>query len=203
MFVADCTTVFAAAETKLAKALSSVPDHARGHMYLGYVHILTRRATEGIAESEHALELDRNLASAHHFIGVGKICIGHAEETEFHFIEALRLSPRDTMAYTWMNNAGAAKLPISAIGSKAAAWFRRAVEANRNYAIAYFNLAAALAPRPMVEAHSAVMAGLALNRPFAISRARIAWMARSDDPTYLANLEPIFDGLRKAGVPEH
>jgi len=24
----------------------------------------------------------------------------------------------------------------------------------------------------------------------------------SEDPTYLAQLEPIFDGLRKAGLPE-
>jgi len=33
-------------------------------------------------------------------------------------------------------------------------------------------------------------------------RRAIAWTAQSDDPTYLAQLEPIFDGLRKAGVPE-
>jgi hypothetical protein len=29
-----------------------------------------------------------------------------------------------------------------------------------------------------------------------------SWTAQSDDPTYLAQLEPILDGLRKAGVPE-
>jgi TolB-like protein len=73
LFVADCMTVFAAAEAKLTKALSSVPDHARGHMYLGLVDIFTRRAEQGIAECEHALALDRNLASAHHFIGVGRL----------------------------------------------------------------------------------------------------------------------------------
>jgi hypothetical protein len=52
------------------------------------------------------------------------------------------------------------------------------------------------------EARSAVKAGLALDPTFAISRARAAWTAMSDDPTYLTQLEPIFDGLRKAGVPE-
>ena len=31
-FVADPMAAFAAAEAKLTKALSSVPDHARGHM---------------------------------------------------------------------------------------------------------------------------------------------------------------------------
>jgi TolB-like protein len=46
-FLADPTAAFAAAETKLTKALSSVPDHARGHMALGYVEILTRRASGG------------------------------------------------------------------------------------------------------------------------------------------------------------
>jgi hypothetical protein len=52
------------------------------------------------------------------------------------------------------------------------------------------------------EARSAVKAGLALNPAFAVSRARALWAAMSDDPTYLAQLEPIFEGLRKAGAPE-
>ena len=50
----DPVAAFAAAEAKLTKALSSVPDHARGHLLLGVVEILTRRAAEGIAECEHA-----------------------------------------------------------------------------------------------------------------------------------------------------
>ena len=61
-FAANPSAVFAAAEAKLAKALSLVPDHARGHMWLGLVDIWTRRAAQGIAECEHALALDRNLA---------------------------------------------------------------------------------------------------------------------------------------------
>jgi hypothetical protein len=34
-FVTDPVTAFAAAEARLTKALSSVPDHARGHIWLG------------------------------------------------------------------------------------------------------------------------------------------------------------------------
>jgi TolB-like protein len=203
LLVGDPMTALAAAETKLTKALSSVPDHARAHLYLGYVNILTKRAAEGIAECEHALALDRNLAEAHSFIGLGKFFVGRAEETEAHIDEALRLSPRDTLAYRWMAIAGIAK---NLLGSweQAIAWFRRSIEANRNiYAVAYFHLAAALANTGrLVEAHSAVKAGLALNPIFAISRARAAWTAWSDDPTYLAQLEPILEGMRKAGVPE-
>ena len=201
-FVADPSAAFAAAEAKLTEALSSVPDHARGHMWLGLVDIWTKRAAQGIAECEHALALDRNLAHAHSIIGRGKVFVGCAEETEAHVAEALRLSPRDTMAYIWMYFAGLAKLHLGRY-EQAVAWFRRAIEANRNYPAANFNLAAALAQLGRLDdAHSAVKAGLALNPAFAISRARAALTARSDDPTYLAQLEPVLEGLRKAGVAE-
>ena len=200
--VTDPTAAFAAAESKLTKALSSVPDHARAHMSLGLVYMLTRRAADGIAECEHALELDRNLADAHSDIGLGKYFIGRAEETEAHITEALRLSPRDTWAYTWMNVAGIAKNHLGS-WEQAVAWFRRAIEANRNYPHPYFQMAAALAQLGRLdEAHSAVKAGLALNPTFTISRARADWTAMSDDLTFLSVVERMLDGLRKAGVPK-
>ena len=77
------------------------------------------------------------------------------------------------------------------------------IEANRNLPLTYFQLAAALAQLGRLdEAHSAVKAGLALNPAFTISRARAAWTAVSDDPTHVAQFEPILEGLRKAGLPE-
>ena len=83
------------------------------------------------------------------------------------------------------------------------AWCRRAIEANPNYPRAYFQLALALAQLGRLEeAHSSVKSGIALNPSFTIARARVDWTALSDDPTYLAGLENIFAGMRKAGVPE-
>jgi TolB-like protein/class 3 adenylate cyclase len=202
LLVSDPLTAFAAAEAKLTQALSSVPDHARAHLYLGIVYIFTKRAAEGIAECQHALALDRNLAYAYSIIGRGKIFVGCAEETEGHVAEALRLSPRDTTAYIGTTSAGIAKLHLGS-WEQAAAWFRRAIEGTRNSPHPYFLLGAALAQLGRLdEAHSAVKAGLALNPNFTIFRARAAWTAMSDDPTYLAQLEVVFDGLGKAGVPE-
>ena len=166
------------------------------------VDIYTKRAAEGIAECEYALALDRNLAHAHSIIGRGKIFVGRAEETEAHVGEALRLSPRDTMAYIWMLHTGLAKLHLGS-WEQAAAWLRRAIEVNRNNPHPHFVLAAALAQLDRLgEAYSAAKVGLALNPAFAVSRACAAWTAMSDDPTYLAQLEPLLEGLRKAGVPE-
>ena len=200
--VTDPMAAFAAAEAKLTKALSSVPDHARGHMYLGVVYILTKRAAEGIAECEHALELDRNLASAHAHIAYGKISIGHAEEMEAHIAEALRLSPRDTLAHMWMGGAGTAKLHLGSY-EQAVAWFRRAVEANRNYPHAHFMSAAALAQLGRTRRSAFRRQG----RPRAQSR-----LHRLPPPSLVDGAERrpdvsgparvYFEGLRKAGVPE-
>jgi TolB-like protein len=201
-FVADPIAAFATAEAKVTKALSSVPDHALGHMVLGFVDIMTKRGARGIAECEHALALDRNLATAHAFIGLGKAFTGRADETEAHISEALRLSPRDTMAYNWMNIAGLANNNLGSY-EQAVAWFRRAIEANRNFPHPHFVLGAALAQLGRLdEARSAVEAGLALNPAFAISRIRANWTAMSDDPTYLASIDPVLEGMRKAGVPD-
>ncbi len=92
LFAADHKAAFASAEAKAANALSLVPDHARGHLTLGMVYLQTQRAALGIAEMEHALRLDRNLAQAHASIGLGKSFTGRAEEMENHVREALRLS---------------------------------------------------------------------------------------------------------------
>jgi TolB-like protein/class 3 adenylate cyclase len=201
-FVADPSAAFARAEVKLTRALSSSPDHARGHAFFGYVKILTKRAVEGIAECEHALALDRNLADAHAYIGLGKIFTGRAEEAEAHINDALRLSPRDMSAYAWLTEAAIAKNHLGDC-EQAVLWCRRAIEANRNYPEAHFHLAAALARLGRLdEARSAVNAGLALNPSFTVSRARVNWTAMSDDPIHPLQLAPIFEGLRMSGLPE-
>jgi TolB-like protein/class 3 adenylate cyclase/Tfp pilus assembly protein PilF len=201
-FVTDPAAAFAAAEAKLSKALSSVPDHARGHAMLGSVYIWTKRAEEGIAECEHALALDRNLAPAHTVIGLGKMFVGCAEETEAHVAEALRLSPRDPLAHNSMMIAGIAKVRLGS-WEQAVAWCRRAIEANRNNPLIYFTLAVALAQLGRLdEAHSAVKVGLVLNPTFTVSRARTTYVPVSDDPTYLAQTEAVLEGMRKAGIPE-
>jgi tetratricopeptide (TPR) repeat protein len=170
------------------------------HVALGVVQTLTNRAAQGIAECERALALDRNLAPAHSFIGLAKYALGRAEETEAHILEALCISPRDTLAYQWMMIAGNAKLLLNS-NAEAVAWLRRCLEANRNIPLAHFLLAAALALLgELDQARAAAQAGSALNPGFTIHTYRTN--AVSDNPIYLAGRVRIFEGLRMAGVPE-
>jgi len=191
---------FEIAETALNKVLSQAPNHPRAHMLLGAIQLQTDRASIGIAECRRALLLDRNLADAHGFIGVGKYGIGRGEEVEGHVQEALRLSPRDTRAFLWYMFVGMGKLTTNA-EREAIDWFRRSLEANRNHALSYFHFAAALAlVGDLKEARSIAEAGLALDLGFTIRRYRIN--AKGNNPTYLAKRELFYKGMRLAGVPE-
>jgi TolB-like protein len=190
----------AAAEALSDRALSLAPNHALAHLTLGGVYLLTNRAARGISECEQALAIDRNLAYAHGGIGLGKLYLGHAAETEGHVLRALRLSPRDLDAYQWMLFVGVAKVHLGS-DAEAVGWLRRSVEANRGFPPGHFNLAAVLALLGALdEARTAVKAGLALNPSFTLRRFRLK--APSDNPTFLAARERIHDGLRLAGVPE-
>jgi TolB-like protein len=190
----------AAAETVLTKALSLAPENAFAHLCLGVVQTWTNRASQGIRECERALELDRNLANAHGQIGMAKVQLGQAKDTETHIQAALRLSPRDAFAYQWCSIAGRAKLYLGE-EEAAIAWLRRSIETNRNYPMSHFFLAAALARLGLLpEACSEARTGLAINPTFSIPRFRAS--TPSDNPIAIAGRERIIDGLRKAGVSE-
>ena len=85
--------------------------------------------------------------------------------------------------------------------AKAVAWLRRSIEGNRNFPLAHFHLAAALALLgSRDEARAAANAGLALDPGFTIRHYRAN--ALSDNPNYLAGRERSYKGMRMAGVPE-
>jgi TolB-like protein/tetratricopeptide (TPR) repeat protein len=188
-------------EASLARILAHTPNHARAHCLMGVVQIFTKRAAQGIAECERALALDRNLATAHAWIGLGKCNLGRAEESEAHIMEAFRLSPRDNKASSWMNTAGVAQ---SYLGADEAAvhWFKRSIETNRNIApFVHFYLAAALAHLGRIEdARTSVLAGLALDPNFSLVQYHAS--SPTDHPTCLMQRARVADGLRKAGLPQ-
>jgi TolB-like protein/class 3 adenylate cyclase len=196
----DGAARLAVAEIALTRALSLAPQHARAHMFMGVVRIYTNRAAQGIAQCEQALMLDRNLASAHGFIGLGKTFLGRGEETEAHVQEAFRLSPRDITAYWWMMFVASAKLQLNA-DAEAVTWLRRSIEANRNWPLSHFFLAAALTLLGSLdEARAAAQAGLALDPGFTLRRLRS--LGASNNPTFLASGMRLAGGMRMAGVPE-
>jgi TolB-like protein/class 3 adenylate cyclase len=197
---ADRVKRIAAAEKLVIRALSRAPRNPMAHYCLGVILILTRRAEQGIDELKLTLSLDANFAFAHAHIGFAEILLGRAEEAEAHIMEALRLSPRDISAYVWYAFLGIAKLLLGQ-DQEAIDWLRKSVEANRNYPIAQFHCAAALALAGRIdEARLEMQAGLAGAPDFTVQRYEDGLI--SDDPRYVTQRERILRGLRLAGMPE-
>ena len=191
-----------AAEATLTKALALAPEHAFAHLCLGSIFGCTKRVEQGIAEYERALAIDRNSAVAHALIGVHKVYVGRAEETEAHVREALRLSPRDTLAFTWLMFVGMANTFLGR-HEEAVNWLRRSIEANPNNPLSHVFLTAALALfGRLEEARAAARTALTVNPQATVARFRATFASFSDNPVFLAGCERISVGLRIAGMPE-
>ena len=182
------------------RALALAPRGSMAHYCFGLVLLRTGRAERAIDELKEALSLDPNLAFAHAHIGFAKIALGHAEEAEAHIVEAMRLSPRDPGACVWCEFLGVACLMLGRV-QEALRWLRKSVDLNRSYPVVQFHYAAALALLGRIEeARVETRTGLASASEFTIRRCRQGVF--SDNTTYLAQHERIFQGMRLAGVPE-
>jgi tetratricopeptide (TPR) repeat protein len=188
------------AEADFVKALRLRADDASVHTHFGWVCVVSKRVDRGVSECERALVINRNCVWAHVHIGGAKYVLGRNDETEAHIREALRLSPRDRNVGIWFQVVGFAKLGAGR-DEDAIRWLSQSIEANPNLPMSHFLFAAASARLGRIEeAHDALRSGLELNPSFTIARFRS--QTSSDNPVYLAGRERMYDGLRKAGVPE-
>jgi TolB-like protein/class 3 adenylate cyclase len=188
------------AEAALSKALSLAPDNAQAHLQRATALQASKAPERALSECELAISLDGNLAGAHGRAGLLKIFIGRAEETEQHVSEAMRLSPRDPDLHAWYFHLGVAALFLGRLDA-AIRYLRKSVEISSEFGLGYFYLAAALAlAGRQEEAAHARGTGERLTPTFTIRRVRAR--AFGDNPRYLEQRERLYEGLRRAGVPE-
>jgi TolB-like protein/class 3 adenylate cyclase len=196
----DRDGVLAAAEAAIMNALAISPDHARAHYVRARLFQVQRKPVEQLREHELVIQFDRNFALAHVGMGFAKVFLGRSQEAEAHIAEAIRLSPRDPNRSVFFFAVGAADLYLGRC-ERAADWCRKAIEANPIYELPYFYLAAALAlAGRQDEAEAAASAAMRLHPHFRIAKFRAE--AFGDSPIYLAQRERLYEGMRKAGVPE-
>jgi tetratricopeptide (TPR) repeat protein len=188
------------AEVAISKALELTPNSARTHFCRASVLIALRAPERALREIELAFSLDRDLSYLHVSCGRIKILLGRADEAEGHVTDAIRLSPRDPMLGVWYGILGSADLHLGRL-DKAVDRLRRAVEIAPSNEIPYFYLAAALALEGRgTEAAEACRIGRRLAPVFRISKCRAE--VQSDNSVFLVQRERVYEGLRKAGLPE-
>jgi TolB-like protein/tetratricopeptide (TPR) repeat protein len=188
------------AQMAISEALRLAPGNALAHFVQANLLHVSGATERALRELELAIAIDRNLAWAHADAGFLKVLLGRAEEAEVDLTNAIRLSPRDPGLDRWYALLGIADLFLGRL-EPALDRLRKSVEMNPNVAMPHFFLASALALSGRItEARDVRTTGLDLDPHFTVARFRNE--RRSENPTFLAQRERIYEGLRLAGVPE-
>ena len=174
------------------RALALAPDNWRAYHAKCTYLILSHRANEALGVADAALAVNPNLAPLFGARALAETSLGRFEQAKSDVRQAMRLSPRDPRTGYWHNEIGIAELEQGHFDA-AIDEFHKALDAGYRAYLAYGSLAAAFALDGKIDdAGPALAEARRLNPKFAIKY----------EMAHAPNLPHMFEGLRKAGLPE-
>jgi TolB-like protein len=157
---------------------------------------ITHDHPEAIALATRAVAVNPNSAAAWRHTAHAFVTCGVPEKALHHFNRALRLSPRDPIQYEVLHGTGLALIQLDR-AAEAVTFARRAVQQNPTIAACWRTLSAALSQAGYIkEARDALRRMLVLDPDCTVQT-----MARRVGYSEKTGAK-IFDGWRKAGMPE-
>jgi adenylate cyclase len=193
---------FARADKMADAALALRPDDSEAHFVKALLFERNSQIRAALAEAETAIADDPNNARAIAMASYYRMFLGHAEEGVVGQETALRLSPHDPMAPIWQVHLCYLYNHL-AQWEQSIEWCEKALANNvkeRGGALAALAAASAWADHDE-EAKKAIAELHGVDPSFTLSSLKRDKRG-SDDPTYNAQTDRIFEGLRKAGLPE-
>lgn len=164
-----------------------------GHCFAWFEHDLAK----GIAYIDEAIAITPDLVQVLLPSGVVRVRAGQARTAIEHLDRARRLSPRDSRSYAIYQGLALAH-HVDGDPATSCAWARRAVQHNPNYLPGWASLvSSAAAIGQLDEAHAATGRVLALEPGYSIGRLRRRYPMSAPE-----KLEPVFEAMRHAGIPE-
>jgi adenylate cyclase len=185
----------------ISRALAVDSNNYLAH-YARAFFLAEQRPEEAIAEAERALALNPSFIPAYIPLWTANWTAGRFDKATEYAEAALRLGPHDTLAYVYLLEK-ADGLFIKSRYEEAAEIFKRSIAANPEYAPSYVILTASLALSGHdAEASETLRRYLAL--PLDIPKALTQLKARQpyDTPYLRSYYDRLYEGLRKAGMPE-
>ena len=186
-----------------SKALALDPNDTWAHSLKGWILLAHGRNEEAVAEFERALTLDASFADADVGLGFDYMRLGEFDKSIEYFDKAIRASPHDPWLARFHGGKAFANFGLKNY-DQSIEWARRAIAINPNIANMHLNLAAALALTGHdAEAREALQRYLALpsTGPLKTVAACKAYLESQHGlPREVG--ERMYDGLRKAGMPE-
>lgn len=190
------------ADELVSRALRADSNSYHAHHARARALLAQGRPEEAIAAAQRSLKLNpsfipayRNLCRANQYLGRAQEMIDYAER-------AMRLSPFDPYLAVFYNQRGLGCFMVHQ-DDDAIASFRCAIAHNAEYSAPTAYLAAALALTGQdTEARDALKRYLLIPSVNTRTIARWRSLVYSSHPTYLSQRERLYEGLRKAGMPE-
>jgi TolB-like protein len=193
-------------DVRLSKALALDPTYAPAHLAKAFALQSQFRLDEAISEDRRAIEMDPSLADAYWHLGflLRRVCDFRMSLESID--EAIWLSPRDSFRSVWYADKAGSHIALKQYDQAIEA-ARRAIAINPNKASQRFYLFVALAlTGEESRAHEALQGYLALpnvNKTLGNWRVtRVRTVNEQTNPCYVEYWNVLFEGLRKAGVPE-
>ncbi|CCE10302.1 conserved hypothetical protein [Bradyrhizobium sp. STM 3843] len=183
------------------RVLSKSSTSASAHLTKGTI-LLFGHPEEALAEYDAALEIDPNNPAVYAGKTITLVVTGRAREAFSPLQLALRLSPRDPLAFLWRFWLCHAHLHLHQYG-EAIEECRRSVNLNNSYWYAYVDLTSAYGATGQLEQAQQSLTELNKLRPdFTIQWYRDLTYSISTNPQFRREIDDILDGLRKGGVGE-
>ncbi len=174
------------------RAIALAPDDMRAYVAKSFYLAVTGRAAEALRVADSGLAIDPNSAPLLDARALAENVLGRFEQAKADAEQAVRLSPRDPEIPNRLITLGTAELGLGSFVS-AVDEFQKAIDAGDHSFIPYVNLAAAYALAGKTEeANTALAQARRLNPLLSVK-----WLAN-----HAPNVTPLFDGVRKAGLPD-
>ncbi len=174
------------------RAILVAPDTMRAYRAKSAYLYFSHRADESLRSANAGLAINPNDAALYGARSTAKSSLGQFEQAKSDAQQAMRLSPRDPLIGLLHVRLGNAELGLGHFDG-AIEEYQNAIDSGYRPFFAYSNLAAAYAlGGKMDEAKSAVAEARRLNPNLTVK-----WAI-----AHMPNLLPVFEGLRKTGLPE-
>jgi tetratricopeptide (TPR) repeat protein len=189
------------ADELVTRALAIDPNFYVARFAKAYVLVAQGRTEEAVAEGERSLALNPSFIDAYLALCAANNFLGRPDRALELADKAIRLSPRDPFLRVLYHMKGWAFF-MKGQDDRAIEWLRRAEGGD---VFTDLILAAALAlTGQQADAHETLKRYLAVNgiTTTTIAQLRKQQLSLADNSTWVAYNERLFEGLRKAGMPE-
>ena len=173
-------------------AIALAPENMRAYFVKSVYLSSSHRVKESLGVADAGLAINPSYAPLYAARGNAETSLGRFEQAKFDLQQAIRLSPRDPAIGWWHLGLGDVELGLGHFDA-AIDDYHKAIEAGLSNFVPYADLAAAYALEGKVEEAKSSLAEARRLNP----KLTVKWLI-----SIAPNLPPLFEGLRKAGLPE-